>query len=89
MGDTTNLGFGHFLANADIVAKVLLVVLVLMSALSWYLIAYKGISQVIRQPGGADQWVVGDHTFSGVQDGGSLAGKDSCDSSVTRSPSAV
>ena len=49
MGDTTNLGFGHFLANADIVAKVLLVVLVLMSALSWYLIVYKGISQVIRQ----------------------------------------
>src|SRR5437660_3873355 len=49
MGDTTNLGFGHFLANADIVARVLLVVLVLMSALSWYLIAYKGISQVIRQ----------------------------------------
>ena len=49
MGDTTNLGFGHFLANADIVAKVLLVVLVLMSALSWYLIVYKGISQIVRQ----------------------------------------
>jgi biopolymer transport protein ExbB len=49
MGDTTSLGFGHFLANADLVAKVLLVVLVLMSALSWYLIVYKGISQVIRQ----------------------------------------
>src|SRR3954454_2338940 len=28
-------------------------------------------------------------TFSGVQDGGSLAGKDSCDSSVTLSPCAV
>src|SRR4051794_16717437 len=28
-------------------------------------------------------------TRSGVQDGGSLAGKDSCDSSVTLSPSAV
>ena len=49
MGDTTNLGFGHFLDNADMVAKTLLVVLALMSAISWYLIVYKGISQVIRQ----------------------------------------
>ena len=38
MGNTTDLGFGHFLVNADIVAKVLLVVLALMSAISWYLI---------------------------------------------------
>jgi len=49
MGDTNSLGFGHFLVNADMVAKVLLVVLVLMSAISWYLIVLKGISQVIRQ----------------------------------------
>ena len=49
MGDTSALGFGHFLANADIVAKVLLVVLTLMSAISWYLIVMKGISQLIRQ----------------------------------------
>jgi len=49
MGDTSALGFGHFLANADIVAKVLLVVLALMSAISWYLIVYKGINLVIRQ----------------------------------------
>src|SRR4051794_11383122 len=49
MNDTSALGFGHFLANADIVAKVLLVVLAVMSAISWYLIVYKGISQVIRQ----------------------------------------
>ena len=28
------------------------------------------------------------YTFSGVHDGGSLAGNDSCDSCVTRSPSA-
>ena len=48
MGDSSSLGFGHFLANADIVAKVLLGVLVLMSAISWYLIVMKGISQVIR-----------------------------------------
>ena len=49
MTDTSALGFGHFLLNADIVAQVLLVVLALMSAISWYLIVYKGISQVIRQ----------------------------------------
>src|SRR5258708_37699774 len=49
MGDTNSLGFGHFLANGDMVAKVLLVVLVLMSAISWSLIVLKGISQVIRQ----------------------------------------
>ena len=41
MGDASSLGFGHFLANADIVAKVLLVVLAFMSAISWYLIIYK------------------------------------------------
>jgi biopolymer transport protein ExbB len=49
MGDTSALGFGHFIANADIVAKVLLAVLAIMSAISWYLIVYKGISQVVRQ----------------------------------------
>ena len=49
MGDTSSLGFGHFLANADIVAKVLLVVLAFMSAISWYLIIYKGIGLMIRQ----------------------------------------
>src|SRR5215831_20991315 len=49
MGDANSLGFGHFLINADIVAKVLLVVLALMSAISWYLIIMKGVSQVIRQ----------------------------------------
>jgi biopolymer transport protein ExbB len=48
MGDSSALGFGHFLANADIVAQVLLVVLVLMSAISWYLIVSKGIASVIR-----------------------------------------
>src|SRR5215212_8527681 len=49
MGDTSALGFGHFLANADAVATVLLVVLAVMSAISWYLIVSKGIAQVIRQ----------------------------------------
>ena len=49
MGDTSALGFGHFIAQSDIVARVLLAVLVIMSAISWYLIVYKGISQVVRQ----------------------------------------
>ena len=49
MGDTSALGFGHFIAQSDIVAKVLLAVLVIMSAISWYLIIYKGVSQVVRQ----------------------------------------
>lgn len=49
MGDASSLGFGHFIAQADIVAKVLLGVLAVMSAISWYLIVYKGVSQVVRQ----------------------------------------
>src|SRR5439155_15190867 len=49
MGDASSLGFGHFIAQADIVAKVLLAVLAIMSAISWYLIVYKGIGQVVRQ----------------------------------------
>ena len=49
MGDASSLGFGHFIAQADIVAKVLLAVLAIMSAISWYLIVYKGISQIVRQ----------------------------------------
>jgi len=49
MGDASSLGFGHFIEQADFVAKALLVVLAIMSVISWYLIISKGISQVIRQ----------------------------------------
>jgi biopolymer transport protein ExbB len=49
MDDTSALGFGHFLSASDPVIKTLLVVLALMSAISWYLIVMKGISQIIRQ----------------------------------------
>ena len=49
MGDASSLGFGHFIAQSDIVAKVLLAVLVIMSAISWYLIIYKGIGLMVRQ----------------------------------------
>lgn len=49
MGDASSLGFGHFIEQADFVAKALLIVLAVMSVISWYLIVSKGISQVIRQ----------------------------------------
>ena len=49
MGDSSALGFSHFIAQSDIVAKVLLVVLAAMSAISWYLIVSKGIAQLVRQ----------------------------------------
>ena len=44
MNTDTTLGFGHFLAGSDAVGKTLLVVLLLMSALSWAIIALKGLS---------------------------------------------
>ena len=49
MGAGSSLGFGHFLAESDPVIKTLLVILALMSAISWYLIVMKGISQIVRQ----------------------------------------
>ena len=49
MGDASSLGFGHFLAQSDLVARVLLGVLAIMSAISWYLIVYKGVGQLVRQ----------------------------------------
>ena len=48
MGDTQALGFAHFLTQSDLVIRILLVILVVMSAISWYLIVMKGISQVVR-----------------------------------------
>ncbi|HWP19029.1 MAG TPA: MotA/TolQ/ExbB proton channel family protein [Burkholderiaceae bacterium] len=44
-----SLGFGHFIAQADAVGKTLLVILLLMSAISWYLIIMKGITQFVRK----------------------------------------
>src|SRR6266851_4806879 len=57
---------------------------------TWPVYAQLAFSQ--REPGGCGLPQKGGksrQTFSGVHEGGSLAGKDSCDSSVTRSPSAV
>lgn len=44
-----SLGFGHFIAQADAVGKTLLVILLLMSAISWHLIVMKGITQFVRK----------------------------------------
>lgn len=49
MTPETTLGFGHFIAQADAVGKALLVVLLLMSAISWYLIVMKGITAFLRR----------------------------------------
>jgi len=46
---TTELGFGHFIGQADALAKVLLVVLLAMSVASWAIIAVKGISLALRK----------------------------------------
>jgi len=43
--ETQSLGFLHFIAQSDGVAKFLLMVLLAMSAASWYLIATKSIAQ--------------------------------------------
>ena len=43
------LGFGHFIAQADAVAKVLLAILLAMSVLSWAIVVLKGISVLARK----------------------------------------
>jgi biopolymer transport protein ExbB len=48
MNEPTALGFGHFLFQSDLVIRVLLVILAVMSAASWYLIVSKGLSQLLR-----------------------------------------
>jgi biopolymer transport protein ExbB len=47
--ETANLGFGHFLAQADVVGKTLLLLLVAMSVASWAIIAVKGVSLALRK----------------------------------------
>jgi len=47
--EMANLGFGHFIAQADVVGKTLLVCLVLMSIASWVIIAIKGVSLLARR----------------------------------------
>ncbi len=45
----TSLGFGHFIAQSDVVGKALLAVLVVMSVASWAIIAIKGVSLLARR----------------------------------------
>ena len=45
----TSLGLAHFIGQADVVGKTLLVLLLVMSVLSWTIIALKGLTQVVRQ----------------------------------------
>ena len=49
MNEPVTLGFGHFLAQSDVVSRLLLAILLLMSVVSWVLIIAKGISQMIRR----------------------------------------
>lgn len=44
-----SLGFAHFIAQSDVVGKSLLAILLLMSLISWVLIAVKGLTQVVRK----------------------------------------
>lgn len=43
-----SLGFGHFLAQTDGVARLILAVLLVMSVGTWYLIVTKGVQNVLR-----------------------------------------
>ena len=44
----TSMGFGHFIGQSDAVGKALLGILVVMSAVSWYLIVMKGVTSWVR-----------------------------------------
>src|SRR3546814_9516287 len=44
MDATQGLGFGHFLAQTDGVAKTILIIMLLASVTSWYLIITKAIA---------------------------------------------
>ncbi len=45
----TSLGFGHFLANADGIARFILALMLIMSVGTWYLIVTKGIQTIRSQ----------------------------------------
>ena len=44
-----DLGFAHFIAQTDALGKVLLVILLAMSLMSWVIIAAKGVSLMVRR----------------------------------------
>ena len=49
MEPTQALGFAHFFAQADALARALLAILLGMSVLTWYLIAAKGLEQWLER----------------------------------------
>ncbi len=49
MNEPVALGFGHFIAQSDVVGKAILVILLSMSVISWSLIFLKGIASFVRQ----------------------------------------
>ncbi len=49
MTETPTLGFAHFLAQTDGVGRTLFALLLLMSLLSWGIIAIKGVSHYLRR----------------------------------------
>ena len=48
-GEQATLGVAHFLTQTDAVGTTLLAILLVMSVVSWTLIAIKGLSQVLRR----------------------------------------
>ena len=49
MNQESALGFGHFIAQSDVVGKTLLAILILMSVASWAIIAIKGLTLLARR----------------------------------------
>ena len=49
MNTDAGLGFGHFIAQSDGLGKTLLAILVLMSVVSWAIIAIKGLTLLARK----------------------------------------
>jgi biopolymer transport protein ExbB len=49
MEPTQSIGFAHFLGGADGVAKTILVMMLLASVVSWYLIATKAVSNALAR----------------------------------------
>lgn len=49
MSEPSTLGLAHFLGQSDAVGKALLGILLLMSVISWVLIATKGLTQFVRK----------------------------------------
>ena len=50
----TTLGFGHFLAHTDGIARLILALMLVMSVGTWYLIATKGLQMLRAQKRSAD-----------------------------------